>query len=131
MKRNRILIVDDEPGIRESLSGVLEDEGFETAVAASGEECLETLEREGFDVALIDVWMPGIDGLEVLHRIEMRADPERPVVAMISGHGSIEAAVRATKTRRIRFSGKATDHRKSDGRGAQRHRAAPAAPGIA
>lgn len=97
MKRNRILIVDDEPGIRESLSGVLEDEGFEPAVAASGEECLELLEHEGFDVALIDVWMPGIDGLEVLHQIEQRGTPERPVVVMISGHGSIEAAVRATK----------------------------------
>ena len=97
MKRNRILIVDDEPGIRESLSGVLEDEDFETAAAASGEECLELLEREGFDVALIDVWMPGIDGLDVLKRIEQHADPERPVVVMISGHGSIEAAVRATK----------------------------------
>jgi len=97
MKRNRILIVDDEPGIRESLSGVLEDEDFETAAAASGEECLELLERESFDVALVDVWMPGLDGLDVLHRIEQRQDPERPVVVMISGHGSIEAAVRATK----------------------------------
>ena len=97
MKRNRILIVDDEPGIRESLSGVLEDEDFETAVAASGEDCLDLLERERFDVALIDVWMPGIDGLDVLRRIEQHADLERPVVVMISGHGSIEAAVRATK----------------------------------
>ena len=55
MKRNRILIVDDEPGIRESLSGVLEDEDFETAAVASGEECLALLERESFDVALVDV----------------------------------------------------------------------------
>ncbi len=97
MKRHRILIVDDEPGIRESLAGVLEDEDFDTAAAASGEQCLELLERESFDVALVDVWMPGLDGLDVLHRIEQRADPERPVVVMISGHGSIEAAVRATK----------------------------------
>jgi len=97
MKRHRILIVDDEPGIRESLAGVLEDEDFETAAAASGEECLELLERQSFDVALVDVWMPGLDGLDVLRRIEQRADPERPVVVMISGHGSIEAAVRATK----------------------------------
>ncbi|MGO9239852.1 MAG: sigma-54-dependent transcriptional regulator [Bryobacteraceae bacterium] len=97
MKRHRILIVDDEPGIRESLAGVLEDEDFETAAAASGEQCLELLERQSFDVALVDVWMPGLDGLDVLRRIEQRADPERPVVVMISGHGSIEAAVRATK----------------------------------
>ncbi len=97
MKRHRILIVDDEPGIRESLAGVLEDEDFETAAAASGEQCLELLERHSFDVALVDVWMPGLDGLDVLRRIEQRADPDRPVVVMISGHGSIEAAVRATK----------------------------------
>jgi len=97
MKRHRILIVDDEPGIRESLAGVLEDEDFETAAAASGEECLALLEHESFDVALVDVWMPGLDGLDVLHKIEQRQDPERPVVVMISGHGSIEAAVRATK----------------------------------
>ncbi len=97
MKRHRILFVDDVRGIRESLAGVLEDEDFETAAAASGEQCLELLERQSFDVALVDVWMPGLDGLDVLRRIEQRADPERPVVVMISGHGSIEAAVRATK----------------------------------
>ncbi len=97
MKRHRILIVDDEPGIRETRGGVLEVEDLETAAAASGEQCLELLERQSFDVALVDVWMPGLDGLDVLRRIEQRADPERPVVVMISGHGSIEAAVRATK----------------------------------
>ena len=97
MKHNHILIVDDEPGIRESLAGVLEDENFETTTVGSGEECLELLDRDTFSVALVDVWMPGIDGLEVLRRIEQRTDAQRPVVVMISGHASIESAVRATK----------------------------------
>lgn len=97
MSRHRILIVDDEPGIRDSLSGVLEDEGYETSSAASGEECLAALEKSDFDVVLLDVWLPGIDGVEVLERIEKSANPARPAAIMISGHASIESAVRATK----------------------------------
>jgi two-component system nitrogen regulation response regulator NtrX len=97
MKNSRILIVDDEPGIRESLSGVLADEGFFTRTAASGEEALAVLEEEQFDVVLLDVWLPGMDGIEVLERIETPQQAERPAVIMISGHGSIETAVRATK----------------------------------
>lgn len=97
MSRHRILIVDDEPGIRDSLSGVLGDEGFLTSAAASGEECLNLIESSRFDVVLLDVWLPGIDGLEVLERIEQAADPLRPAVIMISGHANIESAVRATK----------------------------------
>jgi two-component system, NtrC family, nitrogen regulation response regulator NtrX len=92
---HKILIVDDETGIRESLEGVLNDEGYETASVASGEECLKSLRRQKFDVVLLDVWLPGIDGLETLERIrELDAAPE---VIMISGHGTIETAVRATK----------------------------------
>jgi two-component system nitrogen regulation response regulator NtrX len=97
MKKTRVLIVDDEPGIRQSLSGVLEDEGFEPHAVATGEECLEAIPSGRFEVVLLDVWLPGIDGLETLHRIEQSQDPERPLVIMISGHGSIESAVRATK----------------------------------
>ena len=97
MKPSRILVVDDEPGIRESLSGVLEDEGYKTESAISGEACLEMLAAAGFDLVLLDVWLPGMDGMEVLSRIEEMAFAERPVVVMISGHGSIEAAVKATK----------------------------------
>ncbi len=95
--KHRILIVDDEPGIRDSLSGVLEDEGFITSSAASGEQCLEMLAGAPFDAILLDVWLPGIDGLEVLEHIERSKDPARPAVIMISGHASIESAVRATK----------------------------------
>src|ERR1700687_388375 len=90
-----ILIVDDESGIRESLRGVLEDEGYKTSVSPSGEDCLELLRKNSFDLILLDVWLTGIDGLEVLERIRELQDP--PEVIMISGHGTIETAVRATK----------------------------------
>src|SRR5947209_92446 len=90
-----ILIVDDESGIRESLRGVLEDEGYKTGVSPSGEDCLELLRKSSFDLILLDVWLTGIDGLEVLERIRELQDP--PEVIMISGHGTIETAVRATK----------------------------------
>ena len=91
-----ILIVDDESGIRQSLQGALEDEGYKAAVAQSGEECLEMLRKRSFDVILLDIWLTGIDGLETLQKIkEMDSGAE---VIMISGHGTIETAVRATKS---------------------------------
>jgi two-component system, NtrC family, nitrogen regulation response regulator NtrX len=90
-----ILIVDDESGIRQSLKGVLEDEGYKTAVAESGEACLEMLKKKSPDLVLLDVWLPGIDGLETLQKI--RESDDAPEVIMISGHGTIETAVRATK----------------------------------
>jgi two-component system, NtrC family, nitrogen regulation response regulator NtrX len=90
-----ILIVDDESGIRESLRGILEDEGYKTSVSPSGEDCLELLRKNSFDLILLDVWLTGIDGLEVLEKIRQMDDP--PEVIMISGHGTIETAVRATK----------------------------------
>src|SRR5918999_179599 len=90
-----ILIVDDERGIRETLRAVLEDEGFETEAAATGEECLKALERRAFGCVLLDVWLPGMDGLETLSRL--RESGTEAAVVMISGHGSIETAVRSTK----------------------------------
>jgi two-component system nitrogen regulation response regulator NtrX len=93
----RILIVDDEPLIRQSLSGVLEDEGYHTVSVGSGEACLEELSRTNYDLVLLDVWLPGMDGLDVLMRIQEMAFPARPSVINISGHGTIETAVRATK----------------------------------
>ncbi len=92
---HNILIVDDEPGILQSLQGVLEDEGYKAAVAASGEACLEALDGRAFDVVLLDIWLPGMDGLECLQKIKQ--SDEAPEVIMISGHGTIETAVRATK----------------------------------
>lgn len=97
MKRQRVLVVDDEPGIRESLSGVLEDEGYEVEAVADGEACLARLSERTFDAILLDVWLPGIDGMETLTRIQEFPQPDRPMVVMISGHGTIETAVRATK----------------------------------
>ena len=97
MSAHRILVVDDEPGIRESLTGILEDEEYSVQTAGSGEECLETLAGATFDVVLLDIWLPGMDGLAVLGQIG-RMDPVRkPIVVVISGHGTIETAVRATK----------------------------------
>jgi two-component system, NtrC family, nitrogen regulation response regulator NtrX len=92
---SKVLIVDDEVSIRQSLQGVLEDEGFSASGVESGEACLETLRKQPFDAVLLDVWLPGMDGLETLARI--RDLENAPEVIMISGHGTIETAVRATK----------------------------------
>jgi len=90
-----ILVVDDEPGIRQSLTSVLQDEGYEVAAVESGEDCLGWLSKKRAEVVMLDIWLPGMDGLEALEKIQTLEDP--PVVIMISGHGTIETAVRATK----------------------------------
>ena len=95
LKMHTVLIVDDESQIRSALEGVLADEGYKTLLADSGEECLEILRHKSPDVVLLDIWLPGIDGLETLERLVERED--HPEVIMISGHGNIETAVRATK----------------------------------
>jgi two-component system nitrogen regulation response regulator NtrX len=97
MRPPRILIVDDEPGIRSSLAGVLQDEGYHPDALGDGEACLERLAQETYDVVLLDVWLPGIDGMETLSRIQEIPFADRPMVVMISGHGTIETAVKATK----------------------------------
>lgn len=97
MNPPRILIVDDEPGIRQSLSGVLADEGFHAQAVESGEECLDALAAAIHEIVLLDIWLPGIDGLETLSRIQKIPASDRPLVVMISGHGTIETAVKATK----------------------------------
>ena len=90
-----VLIVDDEPGIRQSLTGVLEDDGYKASAAESGEQCLEFIKKQDFEVVLLDIWLPGMDGLETLERVRELANA--PEVVIISGHGTIETAVRATK----------------------------------
>ena len=90
-----VLVVDDERDIRESLRGILEDEGYKVLLAESGEACLEQLKKRSCEAVLLDIWLPGIDGLETLERIRQLEDP--PEVVIISGHGTIETAVRATK----------------------------------
>jgi two-component system, NtrC family, nitrogen regulation response regulator NtrX len=97
LKHIQILIVDDEEGIRESLRGVLEDEGYSVEAASEASAALEELTKRSYDVVLLDVWMPGKDGLETLEEIQKIPLAERPSVVMISGHGNIETAVRATK----------------------------------
>ncbi|OLD61528.1 MAG: Fis family transcriptional regulator, partial [Acidobacteria bacterium 13_1_40CM_2_60_7] len=94
-QHSRILVVDDEAGIRESLSSILQDEGYRVDAVASGEEALEHAVDGQFEAVLLDIWLPGIDGLETLSRLQ--ALPRPPAVIIISGHGNIETAVRATK----------------------------------
>ena len=90
-----ILIVDDEPGVRSALAGVLRDEGYDVDAVESGEACLERLTRQVYDVVVLDIWLPGMDGLATLARMRERQIDVQVVV--ISGHGNIESAVRAIK----------------------------------
>ena len=90
-----ILIVDDEPGVRTALSGVLGDEGYAVESVPSGEACLDRVTRGAVDLIVLDVWLPGMDGLATLARLrERQVDAQ---VVLISGHGNIESAVRAIK----------------------------------
>src|SRR3954452_25159119 len=91
----RVLIVDDEPGVRSALSGVLRDEGYQVDAVESGEACLDLLARQPFDVIVLDVWLPGMDGLATLTRMRERQVDSQVVI--ISGHGSVESAVRVIK----------------------------------
>ena len=93
--RKTILIVDDEASIRQSLSGILADEGYEILTAASGEEALKILAEDMSDLVLLDIWLPGIDGIETLSTIKANYPQLR--VIMMSGHGTVETAVKATK----------------------------------
>ncbi len=91
----KILIVDDEISIVDSLAGIIQDEGYEAVGAGSGEEALRLLDQERVDLVLLDVWLPGLDGIETLRRVK-EVSPHLPVI-MISGHGTIDTAVQATK----------------------------------
>ena len=95
MPKPRILVIDDESAIRTSLKMTLEYEGYDCVLAATGPEGLSLLEREAPDLVLLDVKMPGMDGLEVLEKI--RAANETIPVVVVSGHGTISTAVDATK----------------------------------
>jgi two-component system, NtrC family, nitrogen regulation response regulator NtrX len=90
-----ILIVDDEPSILKSLVGILSDEGFEVTTALNGYEALKIIDTESPDLVLLDIWMPGIDGIETLKQI--KKDNPFIQVIIITGHGTIETAVQATK----------------------------------
>jgi len=90
-----ILIVDDEPSIIKTLDGILSDEGFDVVTASNGYEALKIIDTESPDLILLDIWMPGIDGIETLK--EIKKDNPFIQVVMITGHGTIETAVKATK----------------------------------
>jgi two-component system, NtrC family, nitrogen regulation response regulator NtrX len=91
----RVLVVDDESAIREAIRTTLEYEGYEVDESRSGQEALEMLGREAWDVILLDIKMPAMDGLEVLENLRSRKN--RTPVVMISGHADIQTAVEATR----------------------------------
>lgn len=95
MRPKRIMVVDDEDSIRTTLAGVLRDEGFDVVLASTGQEALKGLAIHPPDLILLDIWMPDIDGIEMLKEIKGKC-PDIQVI-MISGHGNIETAVKATK----------------------------------
>lgn len=97
---DNILIVDDEESIRRSLAGILSDEGFSTEDAPDGEKALERLRQGLPDLVLLDIAMPGRDGISILEELR-QLWPELPVI-MMSGHGTIETAVRATQLSTLR-----------------------------
>ncbi|MEE9497151.1 MAG: response regulator, partial [Desulfobacterales bacterium] len=90
-----ILIVDDEISILQSLGGLLSDEGFEVLTASNGYEALKVIDKESPDLVLLDIWMPGMDGIDTLQEIK-KSNPFIQVI-IITGHGTIETAVKATK----------------------------------
>ncbi len=94
-RRGLILIVDDEDAVRRSMTEILEDEGYAVLPAASGEEGVELALTRSPDAVFLDIWLPGVDGIEALRM--MRERGVRAPVIMISGHGTIETAVKATK----------------------------------
>uniref|UniRef100_A0A7C4AIK4 Sigma-54-dependent Fis family transcriptional regulator n=1 Tax=Thermodesulfovibrio aggregans TaxID=86166 RepID=A0A7C4AIK4_9BACT len=93
--KGKILIVDDEIGILDTVSGILEDEGYSTFTAQDAEDALHILEKEEIDLIFLDVWLPGMNGIEAIKKIKDK-DSQIPVI-MISGHGNIEIAVQAVK----------------------------------
>lgn len=92
----RVLVVDDEPDIRELLCEILEDEGYHVAVAADGESARRARREQPPDLALLDIWMPDVDGITLLKEWHEAGAIEFPVI-MMSGHGTIETAVEATR----------------------------------
>ena len=95
MAKGRILIVDDEASIVRSLEGILADEGFDVVQAHDGEAALELIQAQSYDLVLLDLWMPGIDGIQTLQRL--KAMQTNVYIIVMSGHGNIETAVKATR----------------------------------
>ncbi len=92
----RILIIDDEPGLQNSLIELLQQEGYQADSAGSGEAALVALESEGYDLALLDLRMPGLDGVGVMHEIR-KLHPEIRII-ILTGYGSLESAIEALRS---------------------------------
>ncbi len=101
MSHGHILVVDDERGIRDQLEEILRDEGFSVTTTGTGEEALAAVSREIFDLVLLDVWLPGMDGIEVLR--QLRAAGHQLPIVLISGHATAEMAVRAVREGALDF----------------------------
>jgi len=101
MIKDKILVIDDESGIRSSLKGILEDEGYSVKTTDEGEKGIELLKNELFDLIFLDIWLPEMNGLEALEIIKQMEEDIQ--VVMITGHGSVEAAVKATKLGAFNF----------------------------
>jgi UDP-3-O-[3-hydroxymyristoyl] N-acetylglucosamine deacetylase len=95
MAKAKILVVDDEEGILKSIVGILQDEGYETLTARDGREALKLYQEQAVDALLLDIWMPDMDGIEVLKELQ-QIDVDSAVV-VISGHGTISTAIKAVK----------------------------------
>ena len=96
MSQAHILVVDDEPDIRELVREILEDEGYRVTVAENGERARNAFIKNTPDLVLLDIWMPDVDGITLLREWSAGGVPECPVVVM-SGHGNLETAVEATR----------------------------------
>ncbi len=101
MSKEKILVIDDESGIRFSLKGILEDEGYEVKTTETGENGLHLIKSENFDLVFLDIWLPEMNGIDVLEKIKQVE--ENVQVVMITGHGSVEAAVKSTKMGAFNF----------------------------
>ena len=95
MAKAVVMIVDDEEGIRATLSGIFEDEGYVTVSAGSGEEAIRLAKESPPDIVVLDVWLSGMDGIQTMKELR-DSSPDLPVI-IISGHANIELAVKATK----------------------------------
>lgn len=109
--RGRILAIDDEGNIRRLLTNELEQEGFRVATAATGEQGLALADKEPFDLALVDLKLPGMSGIDVIRKIRHMPSPVDAIV--ITGHGDVDVAVQSMKLG-------AMDHRRNRNRGTQR-----------
>ena len=95
MAKERILIVDDEKNIVSSLTSILSDEGYEVSMAGDGIEALELIQKDPPDLVILDIWLPGMDGIEVLKTL--KSYNLGVEVLIMSGHGTIDTAIKATK----------------------------------